>query len=206
MTWHIWITRNKVIFEDHGIVTKIVILNILEQLQIHIVTAHPKYNKRLNGLEPFYDFPVNFFDGASTNKTGGTGVHLILSKEHFFCLKMGYGLSTNTQSKLLALWVLLVFSKNIGLPYLHIWGDSTAIINWFNGQAALSALELQGWCHNIRDLQSSFIHLESSHVYREFNVKENGLSKEALYLTFRCLHFMEFIEGECSGKGSFKLH
>ena len=83
-----------------------------------------------------------FFYEASTNKIGGIGVHLLISKNHFYCIKMGCGLSTNTRSELLALWVLLVFTKNIGLPYLHIRGDSSAIINWFNERAVLSALKL----------------------------------------------------------------
>ena len=117
-----------------------------------------------------YDYPVGFFDGASANKTRGVGVHIILSNEHYFHLKLGCGLSTNTRSELLSLWVLLVFAKLIGLPYLHIRGDSSTIINWFNGKAALETFELAGWCHEIMTLHSYFSHLETAHVYREFNV------------------------------------
>ena len=119
-------------------------------------------------------------DGASTNNISGIGVHILINKDHYLYLKIGCGLGTNTRSKLLTLWVLLVFSKYIGLPYLNIRGDSFVIINWFNGKDTLSALELDGWCHNIRDLQFAFIHIDSSHVYREFNVKADGLFKEAL--------------------------
>ena len=100
----------------------------------------------------------------------------------------------------------MVFSKYIGLPYKNIRGDSSVIINWFNGQATLSALDLDGWCHIIRDLQNSFIHLHFAHVFREFNVKVDGLSKEALHLDSGSLHFMEFTEGECTGLGSFQLY
>ena len=119
---------------------------------------------------------------------------------------MGCGQSTNTQEELLALWVLLAFSKLVGLPYLHIRGDSSAIINWFNVHANLSALELEGRCNNIRILQASFSQLESAHVYIEYNVKVDRLSKEALGLNSGYLHFMEFTEGECNGRGSLQFY
>ena len=121
-------------------------------------------------------------------------------------MKMGCGKSTNTQLELLALWVLLVISKFFSPPHLHIRGDSTSTINWFNGRAALSSLNLDGWCQNIRELESSFLHLDSYHVYKEFNVKADGLSKEALSLDSGLLLYFEFIEGLCIGNGSIQLY
>ena len=118
---------------------------------------------------------------------------------------MGGGCCTNTRYELLALWVLLVFSPFLGMPYINIRGDSYAVVNWFNGQATRSTLELDGWCQLIRDLQSFFIHLHTAHVYREYNVKADSLSKEALHLASGSLHFMEFTEGECIGMGTFQL-
>ena len=88
-------------------------------------------------------YPIGFFDGVSTNNHEGTGVYLVISKEHFYYIKMGCGLSTNTRAELLALWVLLTFSKLLGLPYLHIRGDSFSIIKWFNGMVKLSAIRSQ---------------------------------------------------------------
>ena len=69
-------------------------------------------------------YPIGFFDGAFVNRNGGTGVYLMISKDHFYCIKMGCGQSTNTRAELLALWVLLTFANMLGLPYLHIRGDS----------------------------------------------------------------------------------
>ena len=103
MSWNIWITRNKYIFKDRRPVAKSVIYNILEQLQAHTVNALPKHNRRLNGLEQVYVYPISFFDGASMNKIGGTSIHLMISKDYYFCLKMGYGQSTNTREELLSL-------------------------------------------------------------------------------------------------------
>ena len=96
---------------------------------------------------------MGFFDGASTKNMGGVGVQLMINQDHFFCFKLGLGHSTNTRSKLLALWTLLHCAKCMGLPHLQILGDSAVIINWFNHQSTLSLLTLDGWCHLIRELE-----------------------------------------------------
>ena len=75
---------------------------------------------------------------------------------------------------------MLISAKLFGMPYLHIHGDSTVMINWFNMRLVLSSLSLDGWCQNIRDLESFFLQLDVVHVYKEYNVMADGLSKEAL--------------------------
>ena len=124
----------------------------MEQLSKHKVKVFTKTYRNLVGLCPVYDYPIGFFDGDSTLCKGGVGVYIMLNMDHYFFLKLGCGQSTNTWLELLALWVLLIFSKHIGLPYLHIRGDSSAIINWFNGLASLETLELAGWCMEISHL------------------------------------------------------
>ena len=83
------------------------------------------------------------------------------SQDHYFSIKMGCGQSTNTRFELLALWALLVISKDFGLPSLHVCGDSTTIINWVNGRATLTTLNLDGWCQNIRIWNHPFSFLTS---------------------------------------------
>ena len=97
---------------------------------------------------------------------GGVGFYLLIGSSHYLCIKMGCGQSTNTRFELLALWTLLAVAKELDLPSLHVFGDSTAIINWANQKAALTSLNLDGWCHNIRLLESFFHHLDLQHVYR----------------------------------------
>ena len=58
--------------------------------------------------------------------------------------------------------------------------------------ADLSALNLDGWCHNISDLKSFFLSLDFLHVYREYNEREDGLSKEAFSMATGLLSFIEF--------------
>ena len=51
-----------------------------------------------------------------------------------------------------------------------------------------------GWCQNIRNLESSFLSLDFSHVYREYNKKADGLSNEALYMASGLLQFTENVK------------
>ena len=71
-----------------------------------------------------------FFDGAMTDSKGGTGVCIWINEQHFLEIKLGCGHNTNTRAELLALWALLFIAKDIGLPYLHVFGESCVIINW----------------------------------------------------------------------------
>ena len=62
-----------------------------------------------------------------------------------------------------------------------------------------------GWCQNIKNLESSFLSLDFSHVYREYNKKTYGLSNEALSMESGLLQFTKICEGEIVGNGSMKL-
>ena len=72
---------------------------------------------------------------------------------------MGCGGSTNTRVELIALWDLLIFVVAIGLPTLHVFGDSLVIINWANSVSGLSTLDMEHWCHCITEVKDSFISL-----------------------------------------------
>ena len=82
------------------------------------------------GPEPVIAYPFGFFDGVATSSIGGVFIYLSISHVHSFNLKLGCGHSTNTKDELLALWVLLYFAEAIGIPSLHIFGDSSIIIDW----------------------------------------------------------------------------
>ena len=85
---------------------------------------------------------MGFFDRATTlNKEGG-GAILYISPVHFFHIRMGCGLSTNTRAGLMVLWVLLYIAQAMGLPNLSIFGDSKFFIDSFSNLARLRVLEL----------------------------------------------------------------
>ena len=111
-------------------------------------------------------------------------------------MKLGYGLNTNTRAELLALWPLLFFADAIGLIFLHIFGDSVVVINWANNKSTLSALNLVYCCTNISNLKDTFLFLVFQHVYREHNVREDNLSKEALSMAPGLFTFTKIYDGE----------
>ena len=169
------------------------------------MNSHPLIRKRKRerfvGHPPNLHYPHGFFDEASKNNIGGVGIVLEIIQSHSFSLKLGCGSNTNSRVELLALWTLLFFAAEIGIPSLHIFGDSSVVINWENEKATLSGLELEGWCEKISSLKSSFHSLEIQHVYHEHNQKVVCLSKEPLNLATRLLSFTEFYEGHIIGGG-----
>ena len=98
----------------------------------------------------------------------------------------------------------MYFSKEIGLPMMHIFGDSSVIINWAKGISTLTTLDLEAWCENIKELYALFSSIDYQHVYREYNVRAYILSKEALQLETGLLSFMEYYEGIVIGEDSIQ--
>ena len=95
-------------------------------------------------------------------------------------IKLGCGSSTYTRAELLALWASLYIAKDIGLPYLHIFGNSSVIINWAKGESTLDMVNLEAWCLNTGKLMSSFTLVDFNHVYREHNKRAVSLSNEGM--------------------------
>ena len=98
------------------------------------------------------EFPCGFFDGAAAKNIGGAGFILFLSSSHSIHFSMGCGKSTNTKSKLMALWALLSVSKIMGIPLHSIFGDSLVIISWESGKGTLNLPHLNHWCDDVKDL------------------------------------------------------
>ena len=88
---------------------------------------------------------------------------------------------------------------------LHIYEDSSVIINWEKGISALTTLDLEAWCENIKELSTLFSSIDYQHIYREYNKRAYILSKEALQLTIDLLSFTEYYEGIVIGEASTQL-
>ena len=105
----------------------------------------------------------------------------------------------------MALWALLFIAKDIGLPYLHVFGDSSVIINWAKEVSTFAIVNLEAWCDNTRKLMSFFSFVDFSHVYREHNKRADSLSKAGLNMASGHLTFTEICEGEIFGKVSLQF-
>ena len=77
------------------------------------------------------------------------------------------------------------------------------IIDRVTNNNHITILLVSTWLKNTPQLIGKFKYISFFHVYREFNVEVDSLSKEALFLAPGSLHFMEFTEGECIGMGTF---
>ena len=93
----------------------------------------------------------------------------------------------------------------MGIPNLRVFGDSSVIINWAKGNAALSPPELHYWCRETRKLFSHFLELSFSHIYREHNQLADRLSKSALSLTPSMCTFHEFFDDLLITRDTLKL-
>ena len=70
-------------------------------------------------------------------------------------------------------WVL----ANVPIKRLQIFGDSKAIVDWFNGKSTLASLFLELWQRKVHALKESFNELKVSHTHRTFNYVVNCCSK-----------------------------
>ena len=146
-----------------------------------------------------------FFDGAAADSKGGADVCIWINEQHYIEMKLGCGLSTNMRAKLLALWDLLSIAKDIGFPYLHIFGDSSVIINWAKDESTLAIVNLEAWCNNTKKMISSFTSVDFSHVYREYNMRADLLSKDGMLMDPSHLTFTKNCKGELFGEVNLQL-
>ena len=71
--------------------------------------------------------------------------------------------------------IQVVYTKNF--TFMHVYLDSKVIIDWVNGRGRLSVSMLHSCKMKVKDFIPSFSQLEFHHIYREFNVEEDNLSK-----------------------------
>ena len=60
----------------------------------------------------------------------GSGMVLMLNKDHIFNLWMGGGKGSNTRVELMGLWGVLKFDALNGIVSLTFFGNSKVIIEW----------------------------------------------------------------------------
>ena len=154
--WSVWTAHNKCIFEDLEPDIRTLFFNTLDLFKSYPI-ACTKRPPQAIGLTPKIIYPTGFFDGATTIGKGGASIILYINLSHFFHLKLGCGTNTNMREELLALWTLMNFVVSIGLPELHVYGDSNVIINWENSISRLSVLDMEHWYASITVIKNSFL-------------------------------------------------
>ena len=167
----------------------------------------PNKSKKIRnfGQKPQKVFPCAFFDGAAAMNIGGAGYVIYLNDNHYISFSLGYGSSTNTRAKLLALWAVLRVSVMMGLPTQLIFGDLMVIISWLNGLSTLDIPSLMHWFDDINNMLQHVPPVIFKHIYREHNMLADGLSKQALKLDMGYGTFYETLDGMVIKHGQFML-
>ena len=130
---------------------------------------------------------------------------ILMDASYCINFSLGCGRSTNTRSELLALWAILMVSKQMGIPLITIFGDSLVIISWVNRLATLNVPSLIHWCDEIHSLLQYVHPVTIKHIYREHNQQDDGLSKQDLLLDLGLGHFTKTLDGVIIDHGNYKL-
>ena len=74
---------------------------------------------------------VFFYGAAKDSFCVSNTVHQV-NKDHYFNLKLNYGLGSNTRAELLTLWCLCRMAILFGIDTLNVYVYSIVIVKWEN--------------------------------------------------------------------------
>lgn len=194
--WGIWLTRNTPIFQNK------LIPSIQCTYQIHSIFVHLKRFPKVNiqrSITPLLidkSHPWGFFDGASQVNSSlyGVGGIIFFKPNHYISFSARLGNGTNNFVKIMALKLLLTLAKDRRMDQIQVFGDSKVIINWINGIYHVKSLLLMPIKDMIDRLGHTFIHISITHVYREYNLELDILSKAGLLLAMDRWELKEYLE------------
>ena len=126
--WCIWKQRNRCIFDNKQPSSRALLKQIEDLIHLYPV-PQKKRSRRLVDPGPLISYPCGFFDGAAAENIGGAGFVILMDASYSINFSLGCGRSTNTRAELLALWAILMVSKQMGIPLITIFGDSLVIIS-----------------------------------------------------------------------------
>ena len=124
------------------------------------------------------------FDGACKEGITSCGAWTKLSGRERIHLHWNGGPGTNNKAKIMALWGGLLAACNLKLIKMHIYGDSKLIIESITGRQHLNIPDLQGWLRRTLHLWHRLGNPPISHIYRDNNMRADGLSKRGVNAVF----------------------
>jgi len=183
VTWHIWLARNRYIFNDQAVCSPRTEENIIAAYQE--LPDPPPSRPRTIQPPPVIDksHPWAFFDGAANQNGCGGGFVLHVNDHHKYLVKMGFGRGSNNHAELLAIRNLMHFSLDHQYTNLNIFRDSMTVVNWINNATICHSHTLSNILYDAHTLKAAFNHFSCLHIYREHNSEADKLSKEASLLS-----------------------
>jgi hypothetical protein len=174
ISWHVWLERNKVLFENGRPSICSVVCKSLGGVDRHLIL------RKCQLPDPLCLYPKRFLQRAGSmeqhtqmvNKVeleGCLGSMNIVFKWTFNC-----GPGTNTRAELLGVWETLILASRLHISDLQVFGDSRIIIDWLNYKGKLQVISLDCWKDRIRDLSKTFRSINYSHIYRDLTRRQTS--------------------------------
>jgi ribonuclease HI len=194
--WHIWLERNKAIFEERSPSFSAVVYKILGSHSWLPQSLKPA-SIRVCTITQQEGYSIACFDGAaiSGGKCCGAGGIINLPGSTVYKWYINCGEGTNTKAELLGVWATLTLANMWSIQKIQILGDSKVIIDWLNQKSNLQAIDIEGWKQKTRDLANLFQGISFHHIYRDFNKEADLLSKQALLEPEGRLSFYQWVDG-----------
>jgi ribonuclease HI len=122
------------------------------------------------------------FDGASSagGLNCGVGGFIIDHDSSRYRWLINCGEGSNTKAELLGAWTTLTLANHLKIQNIQVMGDSKVVIDWLKQKGNLHSTAIEGWKQRINELINSFQGIYFQHIYRDFNVEADLLSKQAL--------------------------
>jgi ribonuclease HI len=179
--WHIWIERNKALFEECSPSYRSVVhrISVTFSWQPTIPKSIPN---RVCDITQTEGFTLACFDGAAlaNGECCGAGGFFKSHATRITKWFLNCGAGTNTKAELLGLWATLTLATLWSIEKIQILGDSKVIIDWIKQQGQLHAVNIECWKIKTMELASKFKDISFQHIYRDHNKEADLLSKRAL--------------------------
>jgi ribonuclease HI len=195
--WHIWIERNKVLFEERSPSHRSVVHRISGTFTWQ-PTIPKFFQNRVCEFNLADGYTLACFDGAALANGECCGAGGIFKTHASRTTKwfLNCGAGTNTKAELLGLWATLLLATLWSIDKIKILGDSKVIIDWIKQQGQLNSVNIECWKLKTLDLASKFKDISFQHIYREHNKEADLLSKRALKETKGRLSVFHWENGE----------
>jgi hypothetical protein len=136
--WHIWMERNKVLFEEHTPSHLSVVHRISVSFSWQPAVINPIPNRVCEFIH-IEGFTMARFDGAahSTGECCAAGGFFKTHASRVTKWYMNCGAGTNTKAELMGLWATLTLATHSVIKKIQISGDSKVVIDWINQKGQL---------------------------------------------------------------------
>jgi ribonuclease HI len=125
---------------------------------------------------------IGWFDGAAqlNGDLSGAGGVIKVNEHTVYKWTLNCGGGTYTRVEILGAWAALSLAHRVSIIDFHVIGDSKIVIEWLNNKGYLRVISIDCWKEKIKELFNHFSIITFAHVYREENLEDDILSKNAL--------------------------